>query len=94
MVVISEDLLLQALQRKPAPTQEDVALVRAVLSEPCPGGASSAFLNANRAGDFTSLCKMLLFNRFSACCSSLHSHLALLDVNIQLLSVLASAICW
>jgi hypothetical protein len=50
MAVISEDVLLQALQRKPAPTQEDVALVRAALSEPCPCGVSSAFVNANRAG--------------------------------------------
>jgi hypothetical protein len=55
MASIREDLLLQALQRKPAPTQEDVALVRAALSEPCAGGVSSAFVNANRAGEPTNL---------------------------------------
>jgi hypothetical protein len=93
MAVIGEDLLLQALQRKPAPTQEDVSFVRAALSEPCPGGVSSAFVNANRAGTFILFAKCSCSTTSAPAAADYTVILHCWIVNDQHLSVLASAIC-
>ena len=46
---ISDSELLDALDRQPAPTLDDIAAVRAALAEACPGGVSRELIAARRA---------------------------------------------